>query len=194
MPVKKILIVGLGNPGEKYKGSPHNAGFLVIDELAKSHELDTEENKKLKSEIALTGSVILAKPMSFMNSSGTPVKLLIAYYSLPVTQSLWLVHDDVDLELGKLKIAKNRGSAGHKGVEDIIQKLSTKDFIRFRIGVRPGHLPQKRSRSIMNKFVTGAFTKSQNKIFTDSVAKCKEAVLFALENGVEKAASKYNQK
>jgi len=181
MPSKKILIVGLGNPGEKYKDSPHNAGYLVIHEL-------------LESEIAETKNIILTKPDTFMNSSGSYVKKLTTNYKLTAKSSLWLVHDDVDLELGKLKIVKNRGSAGHKGVEDIIKKLGTKDFVRFRIGVRPKHLPVKRSKSIMNKFVTGNFTKSQDKIFRESIARCKEAVLFALENGIEKATSKYNQK
>lgn len=191
---KKLLIVGLGNPGEKYKDSPHNAGFLVVGELLQAYGLELRADKKLQSELAELKKIIFAKPMTFMNSSGDSVKKLATSYKLKATSSLWLIHDDVDLELGKLKIVKNRGSAGHKGVESIIQKLGTKDFVRFRVGIRPKHLPQKRSKSLMNKFVVGKFTRAQDKIFRESIVKCKEAVVFALENDIEKAMGVYNQK
>lgn len=201
----KILIVGLGNPGEEYKDSPHNAGFLTVDELIRAYSLELRADKKLQSELAESKNVILAKPMTFMNSSGDSVKKLATSYrvlpklhakedKLKAKSSLWLIHDDVDLELGQLKIVKNRGSAGHKGVLSVIQKLGTKDFVRFRIGIRPKHLPQKRSKSLMNKFVVGKFTNAQNKIFRESISKCKDAIVFALENGIEKAMGVYNQK
>lgn len=202
MPNKKILIVGLGNPGEKYKNSPHNSGFLVIDELIRAFSVEglaVSERSAFKSQIYETEiknvKVVLAKPETFMNKSGEAVKLLLAKpYTLTAKHLLMIVHDDVDLELGKLKIVKNRGSAGHKGVEDVIQKLRTKDFIRFRVGIRPKNLPQKRSKSLMNKFVIGNFTKAQDKTFRESIIKCKEAVIFAIENSIEKAMSVYNQK
>jgi PTH1 family peptidyl-tRNA hydrolase len=190
---KKLLIVGLGNPGEKYKDSPHNAGFLTIDRLLENYGLEIRADKKSQSELAESKNIVLAKPLTFMNSSGSAVKALVTCFMLHVS-CLWLIHDDVDLELGKLKIVKNRGSAGHKGVEDIIQKLGTKNFIRFRVGIRPKHLPQKRSKSLMNKFIIGKFTRAQDKTFRESIIKCKEAVIFALENGIEKAMGVYNQK
>ncbi len=191
------LIVGLGNPGEKYKDSPHNSGFLVIDELLEAYNLKPKTQNKLKSEVSEhklnNKKIILAKPLTFMNGSGSAVKSLTTCYMLHTT-CLWLIHDDVDLELGKLKIVKNRGSAGHKGVEDVIQKIGTKDFIRFRVGIRPKHLPQKRSKSLMNKFVIGKFTKAQDKTFRESIKKCSVAVTFAIEKGIEKAMGVYNQK
>ena len=191
------LIVGLGNPGEQYQGTPHNAGFLVVDQLAHTYDVQTGENKKLKAEITEhkngTKKIILAKPQTFMNKSGEAVKSITTYYKLQTTNSLWVIHDDVDLELGKIKIVRNRGSAGHKGVQDIMRKLKTQDFVRFRIGIRPKRLATKRSKALMNKFVASTVGKADQPAFKKAIKRCTEAVLAALEEGVEKAASVYNQ-
>jgi len=192
-----LLIVGLGNPGEQYKNTPHSAGFLVVDELLTAHDLELTDNKKLKSEVAEykngTKKIILAKPQTFMNKSGEAVSALTKSYKLKAESSLWVVHDDVDLELGKIKIVRNRGSAGHKGVQDIMRKLKTQDFVRFRIGIRPKRLATKRSKALMNKFVASTVGKADQAVFKKAIKRCTEAVLVALEDGVEKAASVYNQ-
>ena len=124
-----ILIVGLGNPGEQYANTPHNAGFLVVDQLLSAYDLKLAANNKLKSEVAEgkigNRKIILAKPQTFMNKSGEAVKALALYYKIPPLNA-WVIHDDVDLELSQIKIVRNRGSAGHKGVEDIIRKFKTK--------------------------------------------------------------------
>ena len=191
-----ILIVGLGNPGEQYANTPHNAGFLVVDQLLTTYDLQLAANNKLKSEVAEgkigNRKIILAKPQTFMNKSGEAVKLLALYYKIP-NLNAWVIHDDVDLELGKIKIVRNRGSAGHKGVEDIIRKFKTKDLIRFRIGIRPKRLTIKRSKALMNKFVASPVGKSDLPVFKKSIETCKEAILLALEEGVEKSASVYNK-
>jgi len=192
-----ILIAGLGNPGEQYKNTPHSAGFLVVDELANAYGLELTDNKKLKSEVAEykngTNKIILAKPQTFMNKSGEAVKLLALYYKI-LPENVWIINDDVDLELGKIKIVKNRGSAGHKGVQDIMRKLKTQDFVRFRIGIRPKRLAIKRSKTLMNKFVSSPIGKNDQPAFKKAIATCKEAILFALEGGVERATNKYNTK
>lgn len=192
-----FLIVGLGNPGGKYEGTPHNAGFLVMNKLLEAYNLQTKEDKKLHSEVTETKAgntkIILAKPQTFMNKSGEAVKPLIASYKLKVVSSLWVIHDDIDLPLGQIKIVKNRGSAGHKGVEDIIAKLRTKDFVRFRIGIRPKRVPLNRPKTLMNTFVVAPFKNSDAKLFEQSLARCKEAILLALKEGIEKAASIANQ-
>ena len=192
-----ILIVGLGNPGEQYTNTPHNAGFLVVDDMLKAYGLEFTANKKFKSEIAeeKIGSkkIILAKPLTFMNKSGEAVKALASYHKIP-PQSVWVIHDDVDLDLGKIKIVRNRGSAGHKGVEDIIRKLKTKDFVRFRIGIRPKRLTVKRSKALMNKFVASPVGKSDQAVFKKAIKTCKDAILLALEESVEKSAGVYNAK
>ena len=192
-----ILIVGLGNPGEQYANTPHNAGFLVVDQLLEIYNVKPETNKYMKSEIAEHKAgkkkIILSKPQTFMNKSGEAVKSITTYYKLLTTNSLWVIHDDVDLELGKIKVVRNRGSAGHKGVEDIMRKLKTKDFIRFRIGIRPKRLVAKRSKSLMNKFVASPVGKNDLPAFKKAIKRCTEAVLLALRESVEKAASVYNQ-
>lgn len=192
-----LLVVGLGNPGEQYANTPHNAGFLVIDQLAEIYDLRFKIYEKLKSEIAETKingkRIILAKPQTFMNKSGEAVKFLITNYKLPITSALWVIHDDIDLELGQIKIVRNRGSAGHKGVEDIMRKIKTQDFVRFRIGIRPKRLPAHRPKTLMNQFVVAGFTNAESKIFARAITKCKEAVILAVEEGVEKAASVFNR-
>ena len=204
---KKLLILGLGNPGEQYMGTPHNAGFLTVNALLAHYEVGTIKNSKLHSEVAEHKSgktrLILAKPQTFMNNSGTAAKVLVSSFKFPsfakatadrqVSSSLWVIHDDIDLELGKIKIVRNRGSGGHKGVEDIIKKLKTKNFVRFRVGTRPRRIPEKRSKQLMNKFVASDFTKAEQTLFKKSIKRTTEAVLLAIEEGVEKSASIYNR-
>lgn len=128
------LIVGLGNPGEKYKDTPHNAGFKFLDTLADSFKLQ----KKFEAEISekeINGQkAIFAKPQIFMNNSGHAVQTLLHYYKL-TEEMLLVVHDEIDLRLGEVRLATDSTSAGHKGVQNIIELLGTKVFSRIRIGV-----------------------------------------------------------
>jgi len=134
------LIVGLGNPGEKYENSRHNLGFVVLDALLQKltpvEKTVWQEEKKSNSLIAKVGDLILAKPQTFMNASGFAVKKLNTKYQILNTE-LWVVHDDIDLPLGKIKIRKGGGSAGHRGIDSIAKELETHDFVRFRLGI--GH-------------------------------------------------------
>ncbi|MFH1894342.1 MAG: aminoacyl-tRNA hydrolase, partial [Patescibacteria group bacterium] len=161
-----FLIVGLGNPGKKYENTRHNIGVRVIENLA---------------PLSLA-NVILAKPTTFMNNSGKAVRSLVASYKLPVT-SLLVIHDDIDLPLGKIKIVKNRGAAGHKGVESIIENLRTKDFIRLRMGIQPKTGKPERAES----FVLKKFTKSEEKILKNVIKKTTEAIGVLIKDGPEKA-------
>ena len=167
-----ILIVGLGNPGEKYKLTRHNIGFRTIDEL---------ESLNFKG-------VVLVKPKTFMNLSGKAVKKEIENYKLKI-ENLIVIHDDIDLPLGKIRISKNRGAAGHKGVESIIKELKTKNFIRFRIGICPKNGKPKNPEN----FVLQKFNKEEEKIVKEVIKKTAEAIEFALKAGLEKAMSKYNK-
>lgn len=141
---ENLLIVGLGNPKKMYQNTYHNAGAIFINWLKK--HLNSEEfkiNKKVLAEISLTNkndkTIILAKPTTFMNNSGQSVKKLKTFFKVK-NKNLYLAHDDSDLILGSFKIQFQRGSAGHKGVESVINSLKTKDFYRIRIGIRPPHL------------------------------------------------------
>ena len=168
-----ILIVGLGNPGKKYQKTRHNIGFGVIDKL------------KL---LNLKG-VILTKPQTFMNNSGEAVKSLVKKYKIPTT-NLWVIHDDIDLPLGKIRIVKNRGSAGHKGVESIVKELGTKNFIRFRIGISP------KTGKLRNpeKFVLQEFNKEEEEeIIKGIIQKTVKGVEYAFKNRLEKTMSKFNK-
>jgi PTH1 family peptidyl-tRNA hydrolase len=126
-----ILIVGLGNPGIKYKRTRHNIGFRALDEFQKENDFpDFKFSKKFNALISKKDigkkKIILAKPQTFMNKSGQAVKKITTYHSLP-TINLVIVHDDIDLPLGKIRIVKKRGSAGHKGIESIIKELGRKN-------------------------------------------------------------------
>lgn len=128
------LIVGLGNPGEKYKNTRHNVGFMLVGKWVSQLGLEWSYQKKFNSEIAKNNKYIFAKPKTFMNDSGTSVAGLLNYFDIDINNCL-VVHDDVDLDVGQTKLQFSAGSAGHHGVEDIFEKIGTKKFWRLRIGV-----------------------------------------------------------
>lgn len=132
------LIIGLGNPGKEYLNTRHNAGYLVLDKL--NEELNDSQwlaSKKFNAQVSKIGSgqnqILLVKPQTFMNESGKTARALMDFYQLN-PKKLIVVHDDKDIKLGELKIQINRGAAGHNGVLSIIEYLSTKNFIRVRVG------------------------------------------------------------
>jgi len=171
-----IIIIGLGNSGKKYKNTRHNIGFQIIDEFAKENNfpefrLSKKFNSLVSESILNNEKIILAKPQTFMNQSGKAAKALTSFYKITppgrvvITRpgrvvDLVVAHDDIDLSLGKIKIVKNRGAAGHKGVESIIKELGTKDFIRFRIGIQP----DKGKPKNVEKFVLQKFDKEEKEI------------------------------
>jgi len=128
------LIVGLGNPGEKYKNQRHNVGFMVLNRFVADHNLKWKSNSKLKSEITKFEDKILVKPQTFMNNSGDAVSLVSSFFKVK-PQEITVIHDDVDLPFGEIKEQFNAGAAGHHGIGDIILKLGTKEFNRIRIGI-----------------------------------------------------------
>jgi PTH1 family peptidyl-tRNA hydrolase len=171
-----MMIVGLGNPGRKYQNTRHNLGFLAVNEFAKKNNFpDFVFSKKFNTEITegfLDGKkIILAKPQTFMNNSGKAVKSLLLFYKLEL-ENLWIVHDDIDLPLGKIRLSKGRGSAGHKGVESIIKELGAKDFWRLRIGIQPKEGKPKN----VEKFVLQRLTKEEEKTIKRVVKKTITAI------------------
>ncbi len=160
-----IYIVGLGNPGEEYKGTRHNTGRMVVEDFAKKHEFpDWVFDKKinaLKSEGKVKKEkVLLLLPETFMNNSGNAVMKVIT--SKKKAANLIVVHDDLDLPLGKFKISFARGSGGHKGVESVIKKIKTEKFIRIRAGTCPKKKPDGKE---LLKFLLGKFTPKELSIF-----------------------------
>jgi PTH1 family peptidyl-tRNA hydrolase len=211
------LIVGLGNPGEKYENTRHNVGFMVVEKFLKDFEPVKktlwQNEKKFKSDIALfdwqpkTGEstrVILAKPQTFMNNSGMAVSLLAEYYKVP-PDDIWLIYDELDLPLGSLKIRFGGAAAGHHGVESVMEHIGTDKFWRFRLGIG---LAQKSStvnedgetikvRKTVKEatdYVLGSFqTKDENKI-KDTIKNSTKALETALEKGLDAARNQFNTK
>lgn len=138
-----FLVVGLGNPGEKFKETRHNVGFMVLDAL---------ENKP--------ESAVFLKPQTFMNASGRAVKE--KYRS---DTQLIVIHDDIDLKIGRVKVSKNSSSAGHKGVESIIKEIGTQDFTRIRIGIQP----EKGKPDAVEDFVLKEFTKQELPLLQEAI-------------------------
>jgi PTH1 family peptidyl-tRNA hydrolase len=197
----------LGNPGKKFQKTRHNLGFRVLEEFLKENNFPKFKlSKKFKAEISegeiFGKKIILAKPQTFMNESGKAVKLLTKTY-LPATRlrsrrwqagnlkpkTLFVIHDDIDLPLGEIKISIGRGSAGHKGVQSIIDELGTKNFVRFRVGIMNYELGIKK----IEKFVLEKFTKTEEKIVKKLIKKTVEAIEFALKEGIEKTMQKFNK-
>jgi len=136
------LIVGLGNPGKEYDGTRHNFGFSVLDKLATKYDGTFSLNKKFHAEICelfINGEkVILAKPQTFMNKSGESVRSIVSFYNISIDR-VWVIYDDIDLELGSIRIRKDGSSAGHKGVQSVIDNIGTENFVRFRLGIKSEH-------------------------------------------------------
>lgn len=173
-----IVIVGLGNPGKEFQKTPHNAGFQAIDLLlemlqqrkAIKREEHTKEYALYEARIQ-SKTVVLVKPLLFMNRSGQVTKKILSEYTTESPQCVWIVHDDIDLSLSSLRISFNSQSAGNKGVQSIIDALERKDFYRFRIGVRPNE------QFDPVVFVTKQLQPTQQKTLAETVNKCVFALV-----------------
>lgn len=188
-----ILIVGLGNPGKKYEKTRHNIGFLALDELSKKRGFkDWKENKSIncfftRKDLANKDTELI-KPSVFMNNSGSVVKSILKKHNLK-PENVFIIHDDIDLPLGKMRIVQNRGSAGHKGVESIIKELKTNSFIRIRIGIQPKFGKPKNPE----KFVLENFSKEEGKIIREVIKKTAKAVEILVSDGLERTMNQYNE-
>jgi len=158
------LVVGLGNPGREYQNNRHNVGFSVLDDLAARLGVTWTTNQKIVSKVAAIkdGQILLVKPQAFMNDSGRAVLKAVRFYKLE-PENLLVVHDDADLDLGQIRLVHDSVSAGHHGVQDIIDKLGTKAFLRLRIGVGRPKCPQGVRRDI-ESYVLQNFDSSELEI------------------------------
>lgn len=184
--MQSIIIVGLGNPGKKFENTKHNAGFMALDAFAKKNNFpEFTESKKYQSEISEKDDVLLVKPQTFMNDSGHAVKKLTTNYSLTTTHLL-VVHDEIDLPLGKMKFSKDSGAGGHKGVDSIIASLGTKDFARLKIGIANG------SHEAI-EVVLEKFSPQEQEILNGVIEKSVQALEYFTNNGLEKTMNEYNR-
>jgi peptidyl-tRNA hydrolase, PTH1 family len=185
------LIVGLGNPGREYDGTPHNLGFMALDALAERGSIRvTRPEAKAKVGIGeLAGQqVILAKPQTYMNLSGISVRMLLEKYELDPAEMIVLV-DDVDLPLGSIRI-RERGSAGtHNGLKSIIDSVGTQDFIRIRLGIAPEKI-----WGDLRDYVLAPLGREERETAAQMTAAAVEAVEMIFTSGVSKAMSRFNRK
>lgn len=179
------LIAGLGNIGDKYCFTRHNAGFMVLDKLALDNNFSFREESKLKCFLAKSNDIIYIKPTTFMNLSGEAVRAVMDYYKVDVKDIL-IVYDDIALDLGRIRFRANGSDGGHNGIKSIIKHVGTKEFDRLKIGIGPQpNIPSE-------NYVLQNFPKDQLETLKDVLKKSDEAIKFYLENDIQKAQNKFN--
>ena len=181
------IIAGLGNPGTKYSRTRHNVGFMVIEEIAKRNKIDLAEKKEyvIGRGSLESHKVLLVEPLLYMNLSGLALKSVFRK-SGARSDRLIVVHDDLDMETGKLRIRKTGSSGGHRGVESIIQNIGSKDFIRVKIGIGRGvGVPAE-------EFVLKKFRKDELPLVQEGIVRATDAVLSIVAEGVDKAMNRFN--
>ncbi|MEX2514795.1 MAG: aminoacyl-tRNA hydrolase [Candidatus Paceibacterota bacterium] len=195
------LIAGLGNPGKKYHGTRHNVGFTMVDELASRWQgtdfTASNQAEALVSEAMVDGrKILLAKPQTFMNNSGDAIAALASYFNIPAEHVL-VIYDDVDLSLGKQRLAVGRGTGGHKGLQSVIDRLARKDFLRLRVGISPSDeegnvLKQKVPGKGINPFVMSRFSSEELVKLEAQYDVIEDALTTWVRDGVEPAMNVIN--
>lgn len=192
MPANRLrLVVGLGNPGNKYEDTRHNAGFMVADKIAQDFKIsfnktkfDTVFGRGFIEDV----DVLLAKPMAFMNRSGPPLQKLAHYFQIP-GEDMLVIHDDIDLAFGRLKIKEKGGHGGHNGIRSIMDAFGGGDFSRLRIGV---------GRSAAGENVTdhvlGRFSAAKGEMVVRIISAARDAVVTVLGEGMKVGMNAFNQK
>ena len=184
------IIAGLGNPGRNYTGTRHNIGFDAIDAIASKNNIKFNKTKfkaDLGEGVIGGEKVILVKPQTFMNLSGESIRPLRDWYKVP-DENIIIIHDDISLSLGKLRLRGKGSAGGHNGMKSIIYQLGTDVFPRMKIGV--GAPPD--ADYDLADFVLGKFSKAEVEILVQTVIKVTDAVESIIKNGVEKTMSKFN--
>jgi len=189
--LQRILIAGLGNPGQKYKNTRHNIGFMVLDSIAGELGLSFREDRRgpgfASAEADVQGvRILLAKPLEYMNRSGPPLERLRSFYKID-PDDLLVVHDDLDINLGRFKFVRSGGAGGHNGVHSIIQALGTDSFPRLKIGIDrpPPGMPA-------DRYVLGRFPPEQKALLAKVIQTASDAVLFFAGHGIDEAMNRFN--
>lgn len=185
----RFLVVGLGNPGERYAQTRHNAGALAVDVLLEriGGRLKSHKSGCLVAEGSLRGTrVVLARPTTYMNESGRPVRGLVTWYKQPV-ENLVVVHDEIDIPFGDVRVKAGGGTAGHNGLGSIVNHLGTKEFARVRVGV--GRPPGAKGAA---GHVLAGFSSSERKELPFLLETAADAVEAVVADGVERAMNEFN--
>ena len=189
-----FLIVGLGNPGTRYELTRHNAGFLAVDDFAAQQHcaLKSEKWNGLFCSEQIKGQrVILLKPQTFMNKSGESVIRFVHFHNIPL-ENILVIHDDLDLAQGKIKVAAKGGAGGHNGIRSLIQHLGSPAFSRLKIGLGRPERDEKGRGVPVDRYVLGNFTDEELAHFNERLALIHEAINLFLEEGVDKCMNMIN--
>lgn len=189
------LVVGLGNPGGEYDKTRHNVGFLVLDSLSDEWEIDKLAKAEVSKERIASHTVHFAKPLTFMNKSGAAVSYLVQKIKVKPVNVI-VIHDDLDLPLGAIKVSFNRGSGGHRGVESITRAIKTREFIRIRVGVSPetpgGKLRKPKGEEKVVSFILGKFKPPELLTLKKISKKIKGGLELLVTDGLPRAMNELN--
>jgi PTH1 family peptidyl-tRNA hydrolase len=193
------LIIGLGNPGRQYAITRHNIGFMLIDLLAntfRASSLPANKWSQLRRANIRGEQVLLVQPQTYMNRSGIAVKEVVDQYQTS-PEHLIVIYDDLDLEVGRLRIRSRGGHGGHKGVESIIEHLETNEFTRLRFGIgRPqaeGSQQARPDRNHVVDYVLEPFQQDEQKIITETMGRSVDAIVLILNDQIDRAMNLYNR-
>ncbi|QTA91799.1 aminoacyl-tRNA hydrolase [Desulfonema magnum] len=185
------LIAGLGNPGDTYKKTRHNAGFMAVDAVADTYSIPVEKKKfdALIGRGRIQGrEVILAKPMSFMNRSGFPIQSIANYFRIS-SKDMLIIHDDIDLAFGRIKIKEKGGDGGHKGLRSLIAAFGGGEFARLRIGVGRSEIGMS-----VPDYVLAKFDADEIKEMEQIIIRARDAVVTILCKGAKEGMNRFNKK
>lgn len=191
------LIVGLGNPGRLYANNRHNIGFRCLNHFARTYRIrfDQKQSKARTGAGEVTGEkVVLAKPQTFMNLSGESVARLVKKFNINLSD-LVVIHDDLDLPLGKIRLRHGSSSGGHRGVDSVIAHLGSQDFIRIRVGIgRPilNESSAETKEDQIRDYLLSDFTEEEKEVVSQFIPGVSEAILTLLTEGLTAAMNKYN--
>jgi len=185
------LVAGLGNPGDAYRDTRHNAGFRVVEELSRRFAISLDRNKfqtRFGRGRIEDVEVVLVKPLAFMNNSGPPVRRLADYFKIS-NSGLLVIHDDVDLSFGRLKIKEKGGHGGHNGLKSLMSVFGGGDFARLRIGIgRPA------DKAEVTGYVLGPYSTEESALLERIVARARDAVVTVLTKGLKDGMNRFNDK
>ncbi len=188
------LIVGLGNPGKKYAGTRHNAGFIAIDHFATSSNCQDRQIKfagEYCRQRLFNLQVSLVKPMTYMNKSGSCVAAFVRFFKIPL-ENILILHDDLDLPLGRVKVVAGGGAGGHNGVRSLIKELGTKEFARLKIGIdRPSRDANGHGIPV-DRYVLAEFSHEDKEVFATLLPKIDEAITLFLQEGIDRCMNQTN--
>lgn len=183
------LIVGLGNPEQDYSKTRHNMGFDTVNKIATQYGITINKKKfdSLYGEgIIEHQKVILLKPQTYMNLSGKAIAQVVNFYKIPMDH-ICIIYDDMDIDIGKIKIRKKGSSGSHNGMKSVVQELQTEEFARIRVGIGKPKLKED-----MINYVIGAIPEEESKVLEEGTSQAAKAMIEILKNGIDMAMNKFN--